>query len=77
MHGFAIVDFHQSDHCLLKFNILSTNFFSGADFKQWMGGGCFMWHANIVFKSILSIKNPKMFTKKTFREALVMVRMCL
>ena len=36
-----------------------------------------MWHANIVFKSVLSIKNPKMFTKKTFREALVMVRMCL
>ena len=36
-----------------------------------------MWHANIVFKSVLSIKNPKMFTKKTFREALVIVRMCL
>ena len=24
-----------------------------------------MWHANIVFKSVLRIKNPKMFTKKT------------
>ena len=31
----------------------------------------------LCYKSVLSIKNPKMFTKKTFREALVKVRMCL